>query len=406
MIGLPTHPSKQGITLRVVRFDDPGAPTVDEEFRSLVPGLIAHDWTALRDSIREYGVLDPLVVWAGRNVLLDGHNRLAACRDLGVEFEIVEIDFETREAAHDFVLDRALARRNLTREQLSYLRGLKHRQIVSSRALNLGSQGEFGSRKKQDGEAERARGNSCPAGRTADHIAKTESVCARTVKSDAAYSKHVDAIAETAGTDARDAILSGHVRLTRAEAKQVAERSPASLEDVRATRDEIREARKPLAPPQPTSTDERPFVQKGVKRVIPTDDGKWIAARELACGHTQIAKRRKPYTGPTGGTKSAPCYACGSGTRAPSDARKSRSRALSRVRAAARCRTRSAGLVDAVDVLAAILATRPTPSQEGLWERGSRALNVAALRDDADVEPGGEKPLTREQSKALAGMGR
>lgn len=79
---------------------------------ALIPEIGDDEYTSLRDSIREQGQLERIVLYQG--VILDGRARYRACLDLGLD--PLYRDFEGRDAAA-FVLAANLHRRHLTVEQ-------------------------------------------------------------------------------------------------------------------------------------------------------------------------------------------------------------------------------------------------------------------------------------------------
>src|ERR1700688_4203601 len=99
---------------------------IDPEFRALCPPLTAEELTQLEESlIADNGARDSLVTWG--SVLLDGHNRHAICTRLGRPFTTVEARAVTsRDEAMDWIVKNQLGRRNLTPEQVSYLRGKRY----------------------------------------------------------------------------------------------------------------------------------------------------------------------------------------------------------------------------------------------------------------------------------------
>lgn len=78
---------------------------VDPEFSTLLPPL--------RPQERE-----PLVVWAGRGILLDGHQRFEICTRLGIAFRTVEVKLKNRKAALLWIEENQLGRINLTPDQV------------------------------------------------------------------------------------------------------------------------------------------------------------------------------------------------------------------------------------------------------------------------------------------------
>jgi ParB family chromosome partitioning protein len=62
-----------------------------------------------------YDKSQPLTLWKGKNVLLDGHTRLAAAKMAGLtEVPVVEMAFEEKEDAIFYTFQRQAMRRNLT----------------------------------------------------------------------------------------------------------------------------------------------------------------------------------------------------------------------------------------------------------------------------------------------------
>ena len=58
---------------------------INREFASLIPPLSSDERELLRDSLAVEGLRDSLVVWEEKHLLLDGHNRLGLCKELGIE---------------------------------------------------------------------------------------------------------------------------------------------------------------------------------------------------------------------------------------------------------------------------------------------------------------------------------
>ena len=97
---------------------------IDSEFKKLIPPLTKDEYEKLRVSILAEGVRDRLVVWNG--VLLDGHNRFEIATEYDLPFDTLNIECADRDAALLWIVDNQLARRNLTPQQASYLRGKRY----------------------------------------------------------------------------------------------------------------------------------------------------------------------------------------------------------------------------------------------------------------------------------------
>lgn len=87
-------------------------PIIDPEFAAVLRPLDSDEFAALEASIVAEGCRDPLVVWAGRGVLLDGHHRLAICERHGLPYETREIDLPDRDAAICWIILNQEGRRN------------------------------------------------------------------------------------------------------------------------------------------------------------------------------------------------------------------------------------------------------------------------------------------------------
>ncbi len=150
---------------------------IDRRFRDLIPPLNDDELHGLRESITTQGCRDPLVVWTGHNILLDGHNRRDICNEAGLPFDMVEIDLPDREAAIRWILKNQMGRRNVDPDTAAWMRGAYYESLKRSHG---------GDRKS---EVAKSKGKNCPliSGETADNVAEVFKVSARTIKNDAAY---------------------------------------------------------------------------------------------------------------------------------------------------------------------------------------------------------------------------
>lgn len=96
--------------------------TIDEEFESLLNPLTADELSGLKESVKKDGFTDPIIVWLGRNILVDGHNRHRIWKedlqsDPDNEPQIISQSFDSRDEVKEFILRRQLSRRNLNDAQ-------------------------------------------------------------------------------------------------------------------------------------------------------------------------------------------------------------------------------------------------------------------------------------------------
>ena len=93
---------------------------VDEEI-SRVFKLNANVMEEITQNMQEagYDKSQPIVIWKEKNTLLDGHTRLAAAKQAGLEeIPTVEMEFEDKESAIMYTFERQVIRRNLTPEEI------------------------------------------------------------------------------------------------------------------------------------------------------------------------------------------------------------------------------------------------------------------------------------------------
>lgn len=87
--------------------------TVNEKFRRLCPPLREAERVMLEESILAKGCEMPLIVWAGKDIIVDGHNRYSICREHGIPFAITEESFETEDDVMYWIVMNQIGRRNL-----------------------------------------------------------------------------------------------------------------------------------------------------------------------------------------------------------------------------------------------------------------------------------------------------
>ena len=105
---------------------------INPEYSKLVNPLSNTEYEALKNSISNKGLHLPIIVNQD-NVILDGHNRLKICQELGIEpkFEIKEFSDQSQEK--EFVIEINLKRRHLNNFQIAELE-YKMEEIYKERA--------------------------------------------------------------------------------------------------------------------------------------------------------------------------------------------------------------------------------------------------------------------------------
>lgn len=201
--------------------------TILREFQTLIPPLTDEEYFLLEHSIMLEGCRDPLVVWPheGKLILIDGHNRHLICKTHHLSFQIVKRNFDTLNEARDWIIINQLAKRNITEETKSYLRGIQYKR----EKLKKGGTGANQYSVKGD-----QAGLPNTAGRvlvnTAEKIADMHQVSDRTIRNDERFADAIEIIEEVSGPDAKTKFLSRQFKAGRSEIIDLVKRPP---EDVR-----------------------------------------------------------------------------------------------------------------------------------------------------------------------------
>jgi len=104
-----------------MRWIQPGKLTTDPDLASVFP-IRDSDLAAVAQSMRErgYDQAEPIVVWDGEGIIVDGHTRLAAARHARIERVYVdERTFSDKREALEYCIRRQRDRRNLTHAELA-----------------------------------------------------------------------------------------------------------------------------------------------------------------------------------------------------------------------------------------------------------------------------------------------
>lgn len=151
---------------------------IDPEFRALIPPLSPDELSQLEENLSHDGCRDPLAVWEGHDILIDGHNRHDICERLGIEFRTVGVKLRDREAVADWIDANQLGRRNLTPDQSSLLRGRRYNRV--KKAAHRPEKGD--------------QNEPLIPEKTAERLGKQHGVSPATIKRDGAFAKAVEKV--------------------------------------------------------------------------------------------------------------------------------------------------------------------------------------------------------------------
>lgn len=178
---------------------------IEPQLEKMLPRLTEEEFSQLEKNILSDSSRIVLVLWREQNVLLDGHNRYRVCLKHNLPYETVSISLPDMDAAQLWMIHEHIGRRNFSGDQKSYWRGKQYELEKKSQ--------------------HRPENNGLKMGplRTREKLAEQHHVSRQTVERDGQFAKAVDAIAKAAGNGAKDAILSGDMKITRQEVQKLSE---------------------------------------------------------------------------------------------------------------------------------------------------------------------------------------
>ena len=172
---------------------------IDETIRRVLMPLRDDERALLEQSVLAEGIRDPLVVWRRGDelILLDGHHRYELATQHGLDFSVVEMEFDAETDAVQWVLRNQLARRNLTDEQ---------RTLLLGRYYNMLKLAPHRPSTEKVVKFTTFSGHQA----TARQLGETFGVSEKTVRNAAEFAQAVDALAEVE-PKAAEAVLLGKV---------------------------------------------------------------------------------------------------------------------------------------------------------------------------------------------------
>ena len=165
---------------------------IDKEFQRLLRPLSEDEYDQLERNVVDAGkACDPIVVWDSK--IVDGHHRYKICCQHNLPYETRVLAAQTRDEVRSWIIRHQYGRRNLTPQELSYMRAKR------------ASSGAWGER----GNAEQV-------------VADAAGVSTRTIRNDKTFADNVDMLPD----DLKDAVLSGAVKVSRVGVAELAKAEP------------------------------------------------------------------------------------------------------------------------------------------------------------------------------------
>lgn len=242
---------------------------VDPRFRDKIPKPTEEEYRQLEENILSDGeIRDPLILWRGYNILIDGHNRWKIYQEHSdvLPFPGVrELPFEDENAAVDWMLMNQLGRRNLNEMQITALRGQLYKTMKKSHGNNAerGEDGRYLSTQNGNTGAKPER--------VSEQMANRLGIGKNTVIRSEHFLDGLDA-ADAAVPGFKDEILSGKTKATQSDivslSKVEPEKLPEAVEEIRHPKTTFPTGRKSRST---RSTAEEEEISKQDKRSLDKD---------------------------------------------------------------------------------------------------------------------------------------
>jgi hypothetical protein len=185
---------------------DPASLQVNPAFQRLIPLQSRGELLALEESIKAEGCRDPVLVWKGHGIVLDGHTRRELCIRHGKQVKVREVELPDEKAAVEYILQLQRQRRNLTREAMSYFRGSEYNAVKQEHGGNRRG-------RKSSGQSDQLKATSV-------RLAEKYGVSEKTIRRDATFAQVVDRIvAEYGNEEIKRKLLGADVKLTQGTAR-------------------------------------------------------------------------------------------------------------------------------------------------------------------------------------------
>lgn len=115
---------------------------IKPEFKNLIRSLSPDEFEQLEKNCLSEGIREPLIVWNNGTdeVLIDGHHRYQIAQKHSLPFETVVKEFESEYDVIAWIINNQLGRRNLTAQEMSYLRGLEYENEKARHGGDRGNQ--------------------------------------------------------------------------------------------------------------------------------------------------------------------------------------------------------------------------------------------------------------------------
>jgi ParB-like chromosome segregation protein Spo0J len=105
---------------------------INDKFKNLLPPLTDEEFKYLEESILQYGLINPILIWNG--TIIDGHYRYKICLKYNIPIKTKEVQFRNEYEAIVYIIRNQLGMKNLT----DYEKATTKKKLEETKAKKAG----------------------------------------------------------------------------------------------------------------------------------------------------------------------------------------------------------------------------------------------------------------------------
>lgn len=197
---------------------------INLDFENLIPRQTAEQFKQLEENmVAEGRARNPLVIWKGKNTLVDGHHRVKILKaHPELRWSVVEQEFADEDEVKEWIIKNALGTRNLTQADWMMLMSA----LYKMRKKKHGGTGANQHTKEQSAQNEHTAEKE--PSRISEQIAKELGVARETVKRAEWFADGLDA-ADKVIPGFKDDVLTGAVKAQKQEVAAMRKQTPEEI---------------------------------------------------------------------------------------------------------------------------------------------------------------------------------
>lgn len=207
---------------------------VDPFLSNWLPQQSPEELLQLEKNLLRDGCLDPLKVWKGEDVIVDGQTRFKFCTKHKIPYKIEELEFEKRSDVLEWMIEFQYGRRNGNPEQLSIGQGrlIEERKKEAKAAAKANISGDDDEAQAMEDDEDESPVVAKAQQDAVVKVAAEQGITPAKAVEVSQYTKNINAIEAAGAMNLRNRIVSKGIKSDKASLSMVAELSPADIKKV------------------------------------------------------------------------------------------------------------------------------------------------------------------------------